>query len=179
MKKSIYTIAGKRKGTFQIDVRRMSELDATYNELLDVIEVKVDESLLSSNWSSGRRYLERIINQINGTYQFGYYDACAVLCRRAMESLIVEVYISKGREIEIKNPDNKFKGLENLITKVTSDFGNNLGRNSLSIMNKIKEVGDTAAHDRVYMTTETDIDDIKIKYRKLIYELLTLSGILK
>ena len=44
-------------------------------------------------------------------------------------------------------------------------------------MTEIKQLGDTAAHDRVYITRQGDIDDIKQKYRRLLQELLSLSGI--
>ncbi len=38
-------------------------------------------------------------------------------------------------------------------------------------------LGDTAAHHRVYITRQGDIDHIKQKYRRLLQELLSLSGI--
>jgi hypothetical protein len=44
-------------------------------------------------------------------------------------------------------------------------------------MKNIKDIGDTAAHDRTYITQQTDIDDLKSKYRRLIKELLVLSKI--
>ena len=41
-------------------------------------------------------YIVNIVYQINGTYEYGWYDACAVMLRRLMESLIIEAYIDKG-----------------------------------------------------------------------------------
>ena len=32
-----------------------------------------------------RGYIERVANQINGTYENGWYDACAVMIRRVLE----------------------------------------------------------------------------------------------
>ena len=46
-------------------------------------------------------------------------------------------------------------------------------------MDEVKQIGDTAAHDRTYITQQGDIDDLKTKYRKLISELLVLAGIHK
>lgn len=36
-----------------------------------------------------RGYIEVIANQINGCYEKGWYDACAVMVRRLIETLIV------------------------------------------------------------------------------------------
>lgn len=44
-------------------------------------------------------------------------------------------------------------------------------------MKLIKELGDTAAHDRTYLTSPNDIDDNKLAMRRLIQELLNLAGI--
>jgi len=44
-------------------------------------------------------------------------------------------------------------------------------------MQEVKDLGDTAAHDRVYITQQTDIDDMKPSFRRLIEELLLLAGI--
>jgi hypothetical protein len=39
-----------------------------------------------------RGYMERIAHQINGTYSNGWYDGCAVMIRRLIETLIIEVF---------------------------------------------------------------------------------------
>jgi hypothetical protein len=44
-------------------------------------------------------------------------------------------------------------------------------------MKDIKQLGDTAAHDRTYITPPVDIDDLKPRYRRLINELLEKAGI--
>ena len=44
-------------------------------------------------------------------------------------------------------------------------------------MKIVKELGDTAAHDRTYLTKPLDIDDNKLAFRRLIQELLGLSNI--
>jgi hypothetical protein len=44
-------------------------------------------------------------------------------------------------------------------------------------MTEVKVLGDTAAHDRTYITQQQDVDDVKFATRKMISELLKLSGI--
>src|SRR5450432_494030 len=39
-----------------------------------------------------RGYIERVANQINGTYENGWYDGCAVMIRRLIETLIIEAF---------------------------------------------------------------------------------------
>ena len=46
-------------------------------------------------------------------------------------------------------------------------------------MDEVKRLGDTAAHDRTYITQQVDIDDLKARYRKLVAELLVLAGVKK
>jgi hypothetical protein len=41
---------------------------------------------------STRGYLERVCFQINGCYEQGWFDACAVMMRRLLETLIVEAF---------------------------------------------------------------------------------------
>lgn len=179
LRKSHFTILGRRKGTFQIDIRRISDLDNKFSSLLNKRDIAVEDTILPSEWVSGtRRYLERLVFQINGTYQFGFLDCCAVLCRRLMESLIIETYVSKNRQHEIQ-VNGVFVSLEKLIGHIRNDKQITLNRNSPATMDEIKQLGDTAAHDRTYITQPIDINDLKSRYRKLIDDLLAISGIKK
>jgi hypothetical protein len=179
LKKSKYVVNGKRKGTFQLDVRRIKELDDSYSGMLGMRRVKITGAVLPTEIVAGTRvYLEKMVYQINGAYESGFYDASAVICRRLMESLIIEVYISQNRQHEIQN-NGVFLYLDALIKYISNDKTVILSRNTPKSMLEIKQVGDTAAHDRVYITRKEDIDDLKAKYRRLISDLLSASGIKK
>lgn len=179
LSRSKHTVRGKREGSFQIDVRRLSDLDTAYVNLLKIKIVQVSESIIPSDWVLGtRRYLEQLVYQINGSYDYGFYDGCATLCRRLMESLIIEIYIASNRTHEIQN-NGVFFGLEKLITIIKNDRKVTLGRNVPKTMGDIKQLGDTAAHDRVYITPPQDIDELKARYRQMIQELLVLAKIKK
>jgi DNA-binding ferritin-like protein len=95
-----------------------------------------------------------------------------------MESLIIEIYIYNGRHHEIQN-DGVFLGLEKLIAHVRADRKLTLGRNTPKTMTDVKQVGDTAAHDRVYITSKQDIDDLLTRYRRMLQDLLASCGIRK
>jgi hypothetical protein len=175
--RSRYTIKGRRPGSFQIDVRRLSDLEEQYGRFLEMKSVDVPDLVIPKDWVKGTRlYLEEMVRQINGTYDSGFYDACATMCRRLMESLIIELYIHSDRAAEIQN-NGVFLGLGQLITYVGSDRSLTLGRNTPKTMTQVKELGDTAAHDRVYITSKQDIDDIIPQYRRMLQELLAACGI--
>lgn len=175
--KSRKTIKGKRAKTFQIHTKYLAELNAKYETFLAHKEVEVTSSVIPVEFVHGTRaYLENMVRQINGAYDYGFYDCCAVLIRRLMESLIVEVFIHRQIADEIKI-NNVFLSLEQLIMKITNHRQIHLSRNTPNIMGKIKKLGDIAAHDRTYITRQPDVDDIKSDIRKVIHELLIYAGI--
>jgi len=177
LRRSRYVVRGRRAKTFQIDARKLEELEERYGQLLNLRKVTVSSSVLPTEWFQGTRpYLERMAHQINGSYEYGFYDACAVLARRLVESLLIEVYISSGRQAEIQT-NGVFLPLERLISYIRTDAAITLGRNSPKTMTEIKQLGDTAAHDRTYITEQLDLDDAKARYRKLVKELMVASGI--
>lgn len=179
LKRCRQTVRGKRSKTFQIDVRSLADLDDAYLPLVGAKQVEVSDAVLPTDAVTGtRRYLEHLHRQINGAYDSGFYDACAVLCRRLMESLIIEIYIAANRHHEIQH-NGMFLSLDRLLAFIKGDGAVVLGRNSGATMDEIKRLGDTAAHDRTYLTTQVDMNDVKAKYRRLISELLQLAKITK
>jgi hypothetical protein len=179
LSKNKFTIRGSQSGLYQLDVRRIEELEAIYGQLLKRRKVSVSKHLIPPEWVTGtRRYLEQIVYQINAAYEYGMYDASAVLMRRLMESLIIEIYIHEKKRHDIQ-VNGIFLMLDKLISHITTDKGISLSRNTPKTMREIKELGDTAAHDRTYITSQVDIDDLKARYRRLIQELLSKAGITK
>lgn len=178
LQRSPYAIRGHRDGTFRVNLRRAAELDAAYAVHLDLPQIVIQDTILPSEWVKGtRKYLERLVSQINGSYQSAFYDACAVLSRRLMESLIIEVFIHLGRQAEIQYADGSFFQLDRLIGQIAADRAIILGRGLPSTMRDIKDIGDRAAHNRVYITSQLDIDTVATRYRTLTRELLAQSGI--
>lgn len=176
---SRYTVKGSRVKSFKINRAYAAELDKRYSSLVNAKRAIATESILPSEWvADTRKNLEKLAYQINGSYYAGFYDGCAVLMRRLMETLIIETYVHKSRSDEIKT-DGNFRPLDWLISKAINDSSLHLNRNSKRSMGEIKHLGDTAAHDRNYITRQTNIDDLKPRYMKLIHELLNLAGFQK
>ncbi|SRR6266404_1875016 len=179
LSKSKFTTKGSQPGLYKLDLRRLPQLEAAYADFLNVRKVTVSGAVIPSEWLSATRpYLEKIVYQINAAYDYGMFDACAVLCRRLMESLIIETYLHQKRHSEIQT-NGVFLMLDGLITHIVADSHITLSRNAPKTMREIKQLGDTAAHDRTYITPQVDIDDLKARYRRLIQELLSTAGISK
>lgn len=177
LRRSRQTIRGKRQNTFQIHVRSLQELNDTYAPLAKLKLSPPSDSILPQEWLPGNRaYLERLFQQINACYDQGFYDASAVLCRRLMESLIIEVYISRGRHEEIQLT-GYFLGLDALIRHLLNDTTIPKSQTLRKTAPEVKAIGDSAAHDRTYITRQTDIDSVKLNYGRTIAELLRLSGL--
>ena len=179
LSKSRFTTKGSRSGVFRLDLRRLEEIAALYEDSLARKKVTISKNVVPPEWVAGTRtYLEQMVYQINAAYDYGMHDASAVLQRRLMESLIIEIYIHEKRHHDIQS-DRVFFMLDRLISHVTSDAHVSLSRNAPKTMREVKQLGDTAAHDRTYITPKVDIDDLKPRYRRLIQELLAMAGIMK
>ena len=72
----------------------------------DGAKPKTEMVLARSLVSNTRGYIERVVAQINGTYENGWYDGCAVMIRRLLETLIVEVFVEMSRNVQSGNTQN-------------------------------------------------------------------------
>ncbi len=116
----------------------------------------IDPSLVAGT----RGYLEKVVDQINGTYENGWYDACAVMLRRFVETLIIETYISKNEESVIKKTDGDFYSLKHLIDEACSGKDLNLSRDTKDILRKLKKLGDRSAHNRRFIAKRSYFDEL-------------------
>ena len=162
---------------FRIALARKPALNGQFEPFLKHRRAAVSGAILPDGAVTGTRpYLETIAHQINGCYDCGFYDGCAVLCRRLIESLLIEAFAHAGQLSAIQQNGSLFY-LDDIIAKAKSGSPIHLARSTGKVLDKIKEIGDTAAHDRYYTTTEQDIAEFRSGLRKVVSELLTLSGI--
>lgn len=122
-----------------------------------------------------RGYIEKVANQINGAYENGWYDACAVMLRRMIETLIIETFEHHKIEAKIQNSSGDFLYLRDLIDKMLAEKTWNLGRNTKLALPKLKDVGDKSAHSRRFVAQRGDIQPLLADIRTVIQELLYLS----
>lgn len=122
-----------------------------------------------------RGYIEKIANQINGAYEKGWYDACAVMLRRLIETLIIETFEHHKIETKIQNASGDFLYLRDLIDKTLNEKTWNLGRNAKQALPKLKDLGDKSAHSRRFVAQRGDIQPLLADIRTVVQELLYLS----
>ena len=136
----------------------------------------IDPTLIAGT----RGYLEKVADQINGTYENGWYDACAVMLRRFVETLIIETYIEKDMESAIKKTDGDFYSLKRLIDEACSGKDLNLSRDTKDILRKLKRLGDRSAHNRRFNAKRSYFDelfeDLHLDMQTLIQDFIHEAG---
>lgn len=128
-----------------------------------------------------RNYIQRIALQANGCYERGWYDACAVMVRRLIETLIIECFEAHSLELKIKNANGNYIALSDLITKFLNESTWNLSRTTKNNLPKLKEIGDLSAHNRRFIAGRNDIEkfaqDIRIIIQELAYVGVVAKGV--
>lgn len=122
-----------------------------------------------------RGYLERLVHQINGSYANGWYDASAVMIRRLVETLIIEVFEHHGLASRIQNTSGDFLYLRELINALLAEKAWNLSKNSRGALPRLKDVGDMSAHSRRFIAQRQDIDKLMGDLRITVQELVALA----
>jgi len=122
-----------------------------------------------------RGYLEKIVHQINGSYASGWYDAGAVMIRRLVETLIIEVYEKHSLTANIQTPRGDFLYLRELIVAIQGEKSWNLSKNARAALPRLKDVGDMSAHSRHFVAQRQDIDKLIPDLRIVVQELLALA----
>ena len=156
-----------------IDQEIRKELGPPEEGLLAETQTVIPRSLVRGT----RGYIEKIANQANGCYEHGWYDACAVLIRRLIETLIIESFEKHAIAGKIQNSSGDFLYLRDLIKFALSETTWNLSRNCKQALPKLKDIGDKSAHSRRYIAQRGDIDPLLADIRLVVQELIFLSGL--
>lgn len=176
---SSHTVSGSAQGTFKLKLSARAKLGEQYLPLLKRPKVEVEDHVLeAADFVGKRQYLEVMVAQINGCYQYGFFDGCLVICRRLAESLLIECFETAGHASAIKS-NGEYMMFGPIIEIAKSGKFVKLPRDAGSDLDDIKRIGDKAAHSRTYIAKRRDVDDIKTHYRRLISELMVLSKLTK
>lgn len=151
------------------------ELPLRYVPPSDGTRPKSEMVLPHSLVKDTRGYIERIVYQVNGCYECGWYDACAVMMRRLLETLIIEVFEHHRITAKIKNSNGDFLHLADLISATISQTTWNLGRNTKQALPRLKSLGDQSAHSRRFVAHREDVDMVQADFRTVAQELLFLA----
>lgn len=180
IKKSGKVIASA-KG-FRLKALSRSQIRDWIHPLLGAAKPSVDQDLgylPQGVWQDTRGYIERVCAQLNGCFQFEFYDAASVMLRRLIETLIIECYEQLNRQQEIKDNDGNYYMLKVLVAKALDVSGLNLGRDAQKTLRDIKELGDRSAHSRRYNAIKADLEKVQSGVRVATDELISLAALRK
>lgn len=122
------------------------------------------------------RIFRDIAIEVNICYRNGASNACSVLLRRLVESLIIKIHQNKGTLAIATNPANgRFYKLDKLIDDVRNNNIFVLTQPTLDTLPELKRLGDWGAHNRNVFVNRTDLDNIKTSARLCFEELLRLT----
>jgi hypothetical protein len=124
-----------------------------------------------------RGYIVKVAHQVNGSYANGWYDSCAVMLRRLLETLIIECFEAHKIEGRIKDATGNYLYLRDLIDAAVAEATWTLGRGVRAALPKMKDVGDKSAHSRRFNAHREDIDKLVKDIRDVVQELLVLANL--
>ncbi len=127
---------------------------------------------------TGRGYLIAVGRQMNGCFESGWYDACAVMMRRLLETAIIEAFEARKLDGNIKNAQGEFFQLTALIAAALSETNWNLSRNTKQALPQLRDVGHKSAHSRRFTAQRSDIEKVQADCRVALEEFLHLAGLI-
>jgi len=165
-----------KEGLYRINVKARTRLDEEYLHLANYRPIEISDSVVPIEiYKDSRSYIKRVVKQINASYDSGLYDCCAVMCRRLLETLIIEVYEYMGETDKLKNENGNFRMFSGLKVIIENDTNLSLSRNTKQGLDNFKRLGDLSAHSRRFNARKNDIDKIIDGLRVASEELIHLA----
>ena len=125
-----------------------------------------------------RGYISAIGRQMNGCCASGWRDACAVMMRRLLEIVLIEAFEHKGVANKIKDPNDNYVQLSQLVGFALAEPSFALSRNAKQALPKLRDAGHLSAHGRHFLAAPEDIDRVQKDCRVVLEELLHLAELL-
>ena len=145
------------------------------NELSDTIPIIISTNLFDITiLDNTQYYLINMAKQMCGCYETGLYDACLVMMRKLLETLIIECFERYAIDSQIKNTDDTFLFLKDLIPAYLNSNRWNASKNIISSMKKIKKYGDASAHNRRFIAKKSHLEDLKFELGQAVQEIVLL-----
>lgn len=171
-------LALKSKAGFKLKPTECDTIKSWLMPILEGVAADVDLEhgyLPEAIWMNTRGYIEKIAFQVNGCFQYGFYDGASVLLRRLVETLLIECYEHGKTQARIADSDSNYFMLSGIITDAVDKSGLSLGRETKSVLRELKAIGDRAAHNRRYNAVRADLEKIRLGVRLVIDELIQLA----
>lgn len=163
----------KTNGKYALTRQLYNELDTQFNNQKR-LPLPSNDLFPKEILEGTRKYIIDMGNQAILCFDLGLYDACAVMIRKLLETLIIETFERYKIADKIKNKDDNFPYLSDLISFLLNEKTWNISRNAKTGFLSIKNSGDLSAHNRRYCAKKQDILDTKQAMRICIEELVKL-----
>jgi hypothetical protein len=105
------------------------------------------------------------------------HDACAVMCRRLLECLLLLAFERAAKGEVIRDASGEYRAFADIIGLASSNRHIKLARGAGAVMGKIEYVGDLAARHPTYTTRQKDIDEQRLGFQRVVTELIDLAEI--
>jgi hypothetical protein len=115
---------------------------------------------------------------MNGAYGSGWYDAAAVMMRRLLEIAIIDAFEAKKLTSKIKDKDDNFLFLSDLIACAIGEPALALSRNTKKYLPQLRDLGHQSAHGRYFVAHQDDLDKLQPKFRVVLEEFLRIAGLI-
>lgn len=167
-------------GGWKLRPKARRNLDELLQKISEPKPITLTDSVLPNDLFApcGRRYITNVVEQINKSFDARLYDCCAVMCRRLIETLIIELYENKGKANEIKGSDDHYFMLSGLISAMEKNPPASLNRGTIQALPELKKLGDLSAHNRHYSARESDITRWREAMRSACEELLHKASLI-
>jgi len=166
-----------RNDEFKINPKYQAELDLIFSQYLNIKTIpKLDSFMMEDLFKKSRSYILKVVKQINASYFNGLYDCCAVMCRRLMETLIIESYEHHNISTELKDSEGHYLFFSGLLFKIQSNNKLSISRNTITALKNFKKLGDLSSHNRRYNARKPDLEKVQQDIRVASEELLILSN---
>lgn len=137
-------------------------------------EIPSDKLYPQELFRNTRSYVFEIAKEASICYDKALYNASSVMIRRLLETLIIEAFERKGLVSKLKDANNNFYYLSDLIRISIGEPALGLSRNVKVGLPILKNLGDLSAHSRRYLAKKSDIDNKIDDIRVVIGELLNI-----
>jgi len=100
--------------------------------------------------NGSRGYVINVARQVNRCFQYECFDACGVMIRRLLETLIIEVFEKKGIANKIKDTSGNYLMFTDLVGKLINSPETPVGRTTRKELPNTAVVLNNCAHSRTF-----------------------------
>ena len=162
---------------FRIPASANVKMDELSSEFAGPTRPQVLSEFLDSGvFATSPIYIKEVAAQINITYQEACFDACSVMVRRLVETLIIETFENQRCLDEIRDPQGNLVMLKALIEQLKATKSFTVGRQTKNALPGLKDIGGWSAHNRRHVARKSDLDHQQDKLRLATSDLIFVAG---